>query len=90
MNPDPTEQLRRIERKLNVLTVICGAQAVVLALLVVSQYFAKTIQILLWLTLFGFLIYMFRRQIPGWFGVASRFVFAQLASAEKSHSSKDL
>jgi hypothetical protein len=92
---DPNqERFQRIERKLSLLLTIAIAQSVVILLLVVgmfvSRFLASTMPMIIFLVVtIGFLV-LFRKQLPGWFGSVSRFVFSKLLSAQKPNSMKDI
>lgn len=92
---DPNEErFQRIERKLNLLVTIAITQSVVLVLLIIGMLLSRMLSsampmLLFFLILTGFIV-LFRKQLPGWFGSASRFLFAKMLGAQKDHSMKDI
>lgn len=94
MKNDPNEsRFRRIESKLRLLIGLSIVQSVVIAVLAaclfMKQFMPSTLSLVLVLVGMAIFLYVFRTQIPAWFGNASRFVFAQLFEAQKSDSMKD-
>lgn len=95
METDPDEKrFARLEKKLNLLTVLAIGQAILLAVLVVclmlEQLMPSTLTLIMMLVAVGAFAYFFRSQIPGWFARLSRFVFAQMFASQKSDSIKDI
>ena len=100
MESDPNEErlneerFARLEKKLNLLTLLTIGQACLLAVLIVcliiDQFMPSTLTLILMLIALGVFAYFFRSQIPGWFARLSRFVFAQMFAAQKSDSIKDI
>lgn len=95
MDHDSNEtRLKRIESKLRLLVVLAVVQSIVIALLVVSlfiqQFMPSTPTLILLLIVLAVLGYVFRKQIPSWFGRISRLCFSQLVAAQKSDSMKDI
>ena len=87
------ERFKRIERKLTILLAIAVVQAVLLALLcvsiVLSKLWASIFPTVLILVLLGAFLWIFRKQVPGWFGSASRWAFSRLLNAQKPGATKD-
>jgi len=91
MEYDPNEiRFRRIERKLNLLIGLVIVQLLVLLMVVVNLYLPSTFTLILMLLSLAVFLFVFRNQIPIWFGSLSRYVFGQLFSAQKSDSMKDI
>jgi uncharacterized membrane protein YccC len=93
MDNDPHEtKFNRIEAKLRILVILSIVQTIVIALLVaclfIKQFMPSTLTLMLLVAGVGVFVYLFRSQIPAWFGGASRFFFAQLFAAQKSESFK--
>lgn len=83
-------RFRRIERKLNLLLGIAAIQLVVMLFIVVKLFLPSTFTLVLILIFLAVFLFVFRNQIPSWFGSASRYLFSQLVSAQKSDSMKDM
>jgi len=91
MEYDPNERrFRRIERKLNLLIGLATIQLVVMLFIVVKLFLPSTFTLILLLLSVAIFLFVFRNQIPNWFGDFSRYVFGQLFSAQKSDSMKDI
>ena len=89
MEKDPHEKrLQRIEGKLRLLVVLSIIQSSVIAFLVVClflrQFLPSTPSIIMLLAAIAVFFYLFRAQIPSWFGSTSRFVFSQLFAATET------
>lgn len=93
MDKDPNQtRFLRIERKLNWLLAIGLGQSVVLSFIVVWLIVSPFVpnfwtMIFLTLGLIGFL-FIFRRRLPQWFGMLSRWVFSQIVAAEEKDAMK--
>ena len=90
---DPNEQrFKRIESKLRLLVILAIVQTVVIGLLIgcllLKQFMPSTLTLILAIVGLGVFAYLFRRQIPAWFGNASRLFFSQMFAAQKSESLK--
>jgi hypothetical protein len=91
MEQDPHEiRFRRIEKKLNLLISLAAIQLLLLLIVVVSLFLPSTFTLVLILLSLAVLAFVFRNQIPNWFGSLSRYIFGLLFSAQKSDSMKDL
>jgi hypothetical protein len=91
MKYDPHEsRFRRIERKLNLLVSLTFIQLLIVLIILVNLFLPSTFTLVLILLSVATLIFVFRNQIPYWFGSFSRYIFSQLFSAQKSDSMKDL
>ncbi|MEL7497031.1 MAG: hypothetical protein AAFN77_05435 [Planctomycetota bacterium] len=77
---------------MNVLIGVCVIQSLLLGLVILAltlnQLMPSYPTLILALAVLGFLGYVFRRQIPGWFGQMSRMFFARMLST-KSDSVND-
>lgn len=94
MENNPNEKrFQRIEGKLRLLVLLSLVQSVVIIALIVclfiKQFMPSTLSLMLILVVSAVFLYVFRSQIPVWFGSASRFVFSQLFEAQESDSMKD-
>ncbi len=90
---DPNEQrFKRIESKLRLLVILAIVQTLVICLLIgcllLKQFMPSTLTLILVFVGIGVLAYLFRGQIPTWFGNASRLFFSQMFAAQKSESLK--
>ena len=83
-------RFRSIERKLNLLIAIVTILLVISLFIVVKLFLPSTFTLILMLLALAVFLFIFRNQIPGWFGNASRYFFYQLVSAQKSDSMKDI
>jgi hypothetical protein len=91
MEHNPHEsRFRRIERKLNLLVGLMAVQLIVLLFIVVKLFLPSAFTLILMLLSLAVFLFVFRNQIPFWFGSFSRYVFGQLVSAQKSDSMKDI
>ncbi|MEM7784127.1 MAG: hypothetical protein AAF939_05375 [Planctomycetota bacterium] len=88
MNND--ERIARIERRISLILVISVVQTVaVVALcvcLLVNKFLASTLPTVLVLVVIALLAYFFRKQIPGWFGSLSRYLFSKMLDSQKTGS----
>ena len=87
------ERLKRVEKKLRLLFVLAIVQTLVIALLVVclfvGQFMPSTLTSIVLLAALATFLYVFRSQIPVWFGNASRLFFSQVFEVHKSDSMKE-
>lgn len=91
MGQDPdNSRLAKIERRLNVLVVVAVIQAVLLAIIAVSYFVPSTFSLIICCILVGAFVVVFRKQIPGWFGKFSRFLFAKIMEIQEPDSVKDM
>ena len=96
MEKDPIndDRFKKIERKLTLLFGLAIAQLAVLLFLticlVIKQFMPSTFSMILFFVVLAAFLYFFRAQIPGWFGNASRIIFAQIFAAQKNNSMKDI
>ncbi len=91
MEKEPVQiRLKKLEWKLNILIGVALVQAVLMTIIVIGYFMPSTFTIVVFCLLLGLLIAVFYRQIPGWFGSFSRYVFAMLLNAQKTNSIKDL
>jgi beta-lactamase regulating signal transducer with metallopeptidase domain len=86
-------RLNAVERKLTLLVSLAIGQiillVVILSLILMNQFMPRWSTLLVFAVMAGLIAYIFRKQLPGLMGRASRFVFRQLASTQKTGSSKD-
>ncbi len=90
---DPDElRFKRIEAKLRLLVILACVQIVVIILLIgcllVKQFMPSTVTLIILLVAIAAFFYVFRRQVPTWFGSASRLFFSQMFDAQKTDSIK--
>jgi hypothetical protein len=90
------EQLRleAVERKVALLVSLGIGQVVllvvILSLMLMNQFMPKWSTLLMFIVMAGLVAYIFRGQLPAIIGRVSRFVFAKLATSQKTGSSKDI
>ena len=94
---DPDENRRRlasVEQKVKLLVTLGIAQTILLVVILVMLLMDKLLPdwstVILFLLIVGVLGYVFRRQLPGILGQASRFIFARVAATPKEGSNKDI
>lgn len=87
-------RLTAVERKVTLLVSLAIGQivllVVILSLMLMNQFMPKWSTLLIFTVIAGLIAYIFRKQLPSLIGRASRFVFRQLASSQKTGSSKDI
>lgn len=90
--PELDPQIKRLERKINLLIGVAVVQSGIITLLIMTlaaqQLMPSMPTMILMLLALAALAYVFRNQIPGWFGSLSRMFFAQMLTT-KSDSTKD-
>ena len=92
--PDPNEErFKRIERKLSLLVILSGVQLLMLTLIgigfLMNEFLPSTLTLVLLTIIVVGGLFLFRKQIPSWFGSFSRYVFARMLSAQKPGTTKD-
>lgn len=91
MQKEPLEtRLHRLEWRLNLLIGIVLIQIGLTLILLVQSFLPSTATLVFISVLLVILVVIFHKQIPGWFGNISRYVFAQLLSAQKPGTYKDV
>ena len=95
VNSDEDRQsIEVIERKIKILVMLGIVQtsllAVIIVMLLINQVLPSWSTLVMFALLAGVLCYVFRKQLPGILGQASRFVFAHLSSPRKNGSTKDI
>ena len=91
MEKDPIEyRMKRIEWKLTLLLGTSIVQAVLLAIIAIGYFLPSTFTLVAACILMVLFVIFFHRQIPGWFGHISRYVYAQILDAQNPNSIKDL
>ena len=88
------QRLLAVEQKMKLLVTLGIAQtillAVILVMLLMDQLLPDWSTLILFVIIIGVAGYVFRKQLPSFFGQVSRHVFARLASTQKNGSSKDI
>lgn len=83
--PSDDKRLRRLEFKMNLMLGFCVVQLLLVGMMVTAMAISKVTYYLVFITLLVLLaagVYVFRQQIPSWFGQLSRMVFANLLSSK--------
>jgi hypothetical protein len=70
-------RLKKVERKLSLLIGVS-----------ICQFLPSTFTLVLFAALAILFVFVFHKQIPGWIGNLSRYVFAQMIDSQKSDSMK--
>ena len=83
------KRIRRMDQKINLLIGLAVVQLILTLFIVIQLFLPSTFTLVLMLLSLAVFLFVFRQQIPFWFGSLSRFVFGQLSSAQKSDSMKD-
>jgi Flp pilus assembly protein TadB len=81
-------RLKKVERKLSLLIGVSICQCVLLAVIAVGYFLPSTFTLVLFAALAILFVFVFHKQIPGWIGNLSRYVFAQMIDSQKSDSMK--
>ncbi len=90
MEKDPIEnRLKRIEGKLTLLLGASLVQTFLLAIIAVGYFLPSTFTLGFLCVLLILFVFYFHRQIPAWFGWISRYIYAQILSAQNPDSIKD-
>ncbi len=95
VNPNDNEQrIKAVEQRIKLLVTLAIAQTsllgVILVLLLMDQLLPDWSTLILLLFIVSVLGYVFRKQLPGFLGQASRFIFARLSAPQKNGSNKDI
>ena len=91
-DPSQENRLKRVEFKLNLVIGLCLFQTLLLAMIITATAVSKMTYYLTLITLLlviGGGAYIFRSQIPSWFGSASRMFFASLLTPKSDSQKKD-
>ena len=83
-------RLKKVERKLNLLIGVSIFQCVLLAVIAVGYFLPSTFTLVLFAALAILFVFVFHKQIPGWTGSLSRYLFAQMLDSQKTDSMKDV
>lgn len=94
-NSDQNQQrLAAVERRIKLLVSLGIAQtillAVILVMLLMDQLLPDWSTLIMFIVIVGVVGYVFRSQLPSFFGQVSRFIFARLSTTTKNDSGKDI